>query len=257
MASSQGWNPAFTGRYDDEEIALLTDLIAPDSMVLDVGACFGLYTVPLAHSARQRGAHVVAFEPVARNYRVLAANLRINQLSDVAASHQIGLGRDRAVVTARVERGGAGNAVVARASEPDLASFGTSSERIELVSLDGFEDLPSLPCSLVKVDVEGFELDVLAGGRRFFARYRPTILGEFGDEFLRARGIDERAPLDWAAANEYSCYELVYSHPRWYSDRRRIALRRLDGDMRRSGTSLLLQPTERLAQLAGLPRVRT
>src|SRR3954447_20819343 len=46
-SSAMGWVPAFTGRYDAEKVELISRFFEPDSVALDVGACFGLYAVPM------------------------------------------------------------------------------------------------------------------------------------------------------------------------------------------------------------------
>src|SRR5947209_1245448 len=67
LSSAQSWRAAFTGRYDDGELDLLDPAIAPDSFVLDIGACLGFYTVPMAAIARSRNSLVLAVEPVVAN----------------------------------------------------------------------------------------------------------------------------------------------------------------------------------------------
>lgn len=242
-ASSQGWNAAFTGRYDDEELELVAEAVGPGTCALDVGASLGFYTIPLARLAQDMGGRVVAFEPVRGNLRVLRHNVDLNDLGDVVEVRPVGLGRSSGSFRVDVEAGGTGNAVIALGSgDTPVPTGGT--EDISVVALDELGDLPTMPCSLVKMDVEGFEMEVLTGGEQFLDRHRPTIFGEFGLEYLRARGVPDDAPMRWADAHGYHCDELVYAHPSPHLDRREIRLRRLTPSDRRSGTSLWLRPRD-------------
>src|SRR3954468_3802901 len=91
-ASLQTWEAAFTGYYDDEEIDLITRFIVPEGLVLDVGACFGFYTVPLGIEAQRRNAYVAAFEPVPSNFALLQGNLSANGLTKTVVALPIALG---------------------------------------------------------------------------------------------------------------------------------------------------------------------
>jgi Met-10+ like-protein len=111
-SSFQTWMAAFTGRYEEEELKLIRRFIAPGSLVLDIGACFGFYTIPLGVEAQRRGAYVVAFEPVPANFVVLKNNVETNRLTDTVRALPIGLGATDQTAPMLVERGGAGNAIV-------------------------------------------------------------------------------------------------------------------------------------------------
>ena len=73
-AAAQSWVPAFTARYDDEKVDLVRRVIRHRSLVLDVGACFGFWTLPLAREAARHNGHVVAFEPVRSNLEILRSH---------------------------------------------------------------------------------------------------------------------------------------------------------------------------------------
>jgi FkbM family methyltransferase len=242
MATSQGWTPAFTGRYDDEEIDIITSYIRPKSLVLDIGACLGLYTVPLALRAAATDGALVAFEPVSGNLDVLRRNVGLNRLAGSVTIHPFGLGDDSFSEVIGIERGGTGNAVIGLVERNDLVPQ-DEQETIAVRRLDDLE-LPNLPCSLIKMDVEGFEMAALRGADAYISRHRPVIFGEFGLSYLRARGEADDATLRWAQAHDYTVAEFGYTHPNRFSDRRVISLKTLrQPDEIRSGTSLLLLPS--------------
>ena len=249
--SAQTWRAAFTGSYDDEEIDLLLDHLTPDSLVVDVGASLGFYTVPLAQAARERGGHVVAFEPVGANCAVLRRNLELNGVADTVTVVQSALGSEQTHVVLHVESGGMGNAAIvdgllpAEVAMHDRAGRTGATERAEVRPLDDValgDEHGRRRCSVVKIDAEGFEMEVLAGAESFVDRHRPVIFGEFHPDWLITRGVDPMAPAQWAGTHGYDCRELVYARRHVMSERRSLSLRPLRAGMRRSGTSLLLAP---------------
>lgn len=251
MGSAQSWTAAFTGSYDDEEIDLLLSYVAEGGLIVDVGACLGFYTVPLALAAQATKGHVLAVEPVAANRAVLKRNLTLNGLSDVVSVAPFGLGREAAEAIVHVETAGSGNATIVSGLDPfeiahhDRVGRTGAVDTVRLCRLDDL-DLPvevrDRRCCLMKIDVEGFEEDVLVGGAAFLAAHRPAILAEFNPAWLETRGSAQSLPLEWAEANGYDCWELVHRRPRPFLETKRTSLRPLVGGATRSGSDLLLLP---------------
>jgi len=218
-SSAQSWQAAFTGCYDDAEIGLLVPHIAPASLVLDIGASLGFYTIAFALAAREVGARVLAIEPVERNCEIIRRNVELNGLGDVVSVLQTALGRVSTQVTLHVESGGAGNATIVTGLDPaevkrhDAAGNTGAVETVQLRRLDDL-DLSDgdreRPCSLMKLDTEGSEIDILAGGESFINAHRPVIVAEFNLEWLATRGVAASGPVDWAQANGYLCHQLMY-----------------------------------------------
>ena len=248
--SAQTWRAAFTGTYDDEEVALLVRHLRPNTFVLDVGASLGFYTVPLARGGGPSGCRVLAVEPVANNCETIRHNVRINGVSPFVHVAPVALGERRQRVVLRSEAGGTGNAAVVSDLDPgELATHARPGVPHAVVEADvvPLDLLPlpdachDLPCSVMKLDVEGFELAVLAGASNFVERHRPVILGEFHPQWLHSRGVPPDGPQRWATEHGYRCHELVYTRDHPLSERKRVSVRLLDGGAR-SGTSLLLLP---------------
>ena len=171
------WNAAFTGRYDDAEIELLASLAQKPSLILDVGASFGFYSIPLAIKTRNFGCHTIAFEPLPSNLKVLRRNVNLNDLSGDISVFPFALGMECTSAMLTVEAGGAGNAAI---GDPRKDSRPRS--KVDMLRLDDV-DCPvfrsGLPCSIMKMDVEGLEMHVLDGASEFISRHRPVIFGEF------------------------------------------------------------------------------
>ncbi len=254
----QSWTAAFTGQYDEAEIDLLLSFADQGTLLLDVGASVGFWTVPLAMAARDRQGRVLAIEPLSANVGLLRANLARNGLGHVVDICPVALGSDPGEAVAVVEPGGAGNAWV----DPPLPEGGQTwgaawTETVRVTPLDAMALPPScigLRCSVVKLDVEGLEMAVLEGGANFMTRHRPVLLGEFSPECFARRGVPGDAPQRWAESTGYCCHEVVHERNSRISDQYRVVLvARRSGEARGDG-ALLLTPADLLAPDALLTR---
>jgi FkbM family methyltransferase len=250
ISSAQSWRAAFTGTYDDGELDVLAPFVLPGAFVIDIGACLGFYTIPLAAMARPLGAYVVAVEPVPANCDILRSNLELNDLAGHVAVLPLALGRAEGHLDMHVEPGGRGNATIVSGmpateiERHDPRGRGAP-ERVAVSTLDDVE-LPDAVagrrCTLLKIDVEGFELDVLDGGEAFIAKHRPVIFAEFHPQWLRSRGVAPTAPHEWAASHGYRCAEVVRSRANALTEQTRVTVCELEPGSVRSGSNLLLIP---------------
>lgn len=147
------------GHYEPEVQGLLARLVRPGDLVYDVGGHLGFFSV----CAALLGASVVVFEPSPGNARRLRRNVELNGLSiDVV----------EVAVWDSVE----GAELVAGASDSEW--WVTAGSGVPTVALDGFSAGRGDRPSLLKVDVEGAEVRVLAGAARLIAEIRPAIVCE-------------------------------------------------------------------------------
>ena len=138
--------------------------IEPGTVVLEVGAHIGTHTVPLSRLVGPWG-RVYAFEPQRKVYRELHHNLALNGVTNVVPlRYAIGSGEARIIEMNAPTPGNEGNTGV-----------GSGGDRAELRNLDsfGFERV-----SVIKIDVEGYENEVLAGASETIRRNRPVIVTE-------------------------------------------------------------------------------
>ena len=149
---------------DLHQLALKILIDKPDGQVLDIGANLGTFCVPLAQKIPALKFH--AFEPQRIIYYQLCANTIINSLDNVY-TYEAGLSNQEADIelevpdyTAETNIGAFSIDKEVRENEYECKTSG-GKEKIILMTLDsiGFENV-----RLIKLDVEGHELEVLQGG---------------------------------------------------------------------------------------------
>jgi FkbM family methyltransferase len=253
--AEMSWIPAFTGAYDPAQLELILRFLSPNSFVLDVGACFGFYAVPMGKAAAARQAQVIAFEALSSNQRLLQNNVTQNGLQSVVTSLPIALGREPATVEMLVEGAGTGNAFIRTSGfqeKIDARSVATNIHIDRLDALPLYRWTSKSKCSLIKMDIEGFELEALAGGEAFVAKHRPVIFGEFNPWFQERHGIAADAPIEWALAHRYLCFDLLRSRTRFFSDKVTLKPVLLNRGASRSGGDMLMIPSENPALVGRL-----
>jgi FkbM family methyltransferase len=176
------WRVAFTGAYDRPEIELVAPFIQPSTVVLDIGASLGLWTVQLAALAADRGATLHAFEPNVHNVPWIERNIALNAQDPFVTVHPVGLGEHEGKLRLDPE------AIVGNGAIKPDGSLDIAIRRLDHISFPG-------RVSLIKLDVEGFEPAILRGARHLLARDRPVIFGEFSPTWLAERGEDFKDAL--------------------------------------------------------------
>ena len=171
MVSDDSYLEHVSGGFEPEMVKLFQDLVGRDDYVLDVGANIGCTTVLFGELA----AHVDAFEPSGSTFSFLARNVTASGHRNIDL-HNMALGADEreSILTfSPADRSGG------FVSGDLKVSAGHVTEKIVVRPLDGFMRAQSRPrIDFVKIDVEGFEQSVLAGGRQTLARFRPVVVME-------------------------------------------------------------------------------
>jgi FkbM family methyltransferase len=177
------------GTYERTKVSRFAASLSPGDIVFDLGANVGLYSLLAAVRVGCAG-QVIAFEPLARNLRYLRAHLQLNSAHNV-----------RVVGKAVSDRTGSGFFRESRS-----ASMGCLSEEgtlvVDTITLDDFLRSGGPAPQCIKIDVEGAEAKVLAGGQETLTRYRPVIFLA-----LHSRSLHELC-VEQLQSHGYECEQL-------------------------------------------------
>ncbi len=142
----------YCGLHEHDDMGFALHFLRAADCFFDIGANVGSYTVLAAGGA---GARVVAVEPIASTFQALRANVRLNDLDDRVTLLNVGLGAEagKALFTSDLD-----SMNRALASGDPVGSV----VEVAVLTLDGMA-AAGVP-TFIKIDVEGFETSVLAGG---------------------------------------------------------------------------------------------
>lgn len=159
------------------------------AVVFDVGANVGL----TAAMAAMKADRVYAFEPSPTTFSYLSSTIEISAISERVEAYNCGLG-DRNGELNFFEDQTSGSASHLITSDT-LAR--QSSIKVPVQTLDHFVSQKSIDrLDLIKIDVEGFEIDVLRGAAETIRRLRPSALIEFNSfTMVGFRDINPRTLL--------------------------------------------------------------
>lgn len=177
-----------TYQYHKIEAVLRHQPAARRRVCLDIGAHVGLWAMWLTEAF----ALVHSFEPVPLHANLFERNVEMAK----ARLHRVALGRESGSVSVTVplqQTGGAHVATPQASSDADSETW----HGVPMVTLDS---LNIADVDLIKIDVEGYELPVIEGGRETIVRWRPNIVIEQkGNEaaFGEPRNAAVRCLKDW------------------------------------------------------------
>lgn len=144
----------YTGLFEFEDMMFSLHLLEQGDLFIDIGANVGVYSVLLSG---EKKANSIAFEPIPDTFRILESNVKINNLENLVNLYNCGLGNEKKKVKF--------------VSDLDVSNHVSSDQNIigeNIITVDilTLNDLNISNPTLIKIDVEGFELEVLKGASK-------------------------------------------------------------------------------------------
>jgi FkbM family methyltransferase len=196
------------GSFEPDMVRAYRRLVPPGATVIDIGANIGAHTLPLAQCVGPNG-RVIAVEPTLYAFQRLTENLALNP----------GLGKN--VTLLQVMLMSSKEAPLAEAIEASWplqatdaahpehlgvrkpttgASVATLDEQVRRLGLERVDFL--------KLDVDGYEVEVLRGARDTLSRFRPTIFFEHAPYVVAEKGYDPNEIAAILAAAGYGIADI-------------------------------------------------
>ena len=184
--------------FFEDELKFVRKLIQAGQKAIDIGANYGVYTLPMAAKVGSKG-HVWGFEPTSSTAEFLSQGIKANAFENVTLLQKAGSSRS-------------GSAQLSLQHNSELNSIlhdqdsAAKSETVSLVTLDECMDqFRWRDIDLIKIDAEGEENNILKGGHRFFSELTPLVQFELRkDASTMNFGL-----IKEFAALEYNSYRLV------------------------------------------------
>lgn len=170
--------------YEERELTVLKRMLPLDATYVDIGANIGNHA--LFFAKRMRAARVIVFEPNPLALAPLMANIVLNRLEHVIVTEHLGIGL--------ADRSGAGFGMGRQ--DRNLGATPLREAAGEIAVETGDRLLAGETPDFIKLDVEGMEMDVLAGLQATIARARPCMLVEVCD-------VNRKAFTGWCRVQGY------------------------------------------------------
>jgi FkbM family methyltransferase len=181
----------FLGTYEPTQTAWFNESLRPGDVVLDVGASFGYYTT-LASKLVGPNGRVFAFEPspvASRGIEFAIENSKLTNVQLVKAA----LGKEPGSVSLFLPTAPGLHSPSILKNDPSYVPV-----EVPVLVLDEFEPLKSFTrIKLVKIDVEGYEPDVLAGMEKLArANKIDNVICEFNSGWLKRNATTSKQLLE-------------------------------------------------------------
>lgn len=208
----------FVGRFENAELDFIKHYLNKNDVFIDIGANSGLFTIIGAEAVGPQG-KVYAFEPVKKTFSRLSENVRLNGFENVTLFNA-GLSDTDGELEMHTSAEGfdAWN------------SFGTPTagskfnrEKVPVFSMDSWLNSEKVSeVALIKIDVEGWECNVLTGGKSFFSSENaPDLLVEFTEENCKNAGFTCSGLYDQLFAYGYKMFRFNMEKKRLIHEPRR------------------------------------
>lgn len=204
LSDYSDWLLYFHSEVDNPKDVL--SFVNTGDTILDIGGNIGQTALMMAKKAGKTG-RIVSFEPYPSTIKRFERNLSINEAIDNVRLVKFGLGSEETVVRMYQDcpTNSGANRVLGNDSQSDVGI-----EKITVKVLDDFlpseENLERI--DFVKIDVEGYEMNVLKGAKKTLLKYKPKLFIEIDDANLKKQGSSAAELLTFLTDLSYEMTDL-------------------------------------------------
>lgn len=170
VLTDDGYLDAMGHNFEPHIVEIFSYLTSQDSVAFDIGANIGLASLCLSNFCRK----VFAFEPCPSTYELLRNNIKKSPHSNIDAIN-IGFGASQKSSNITYASNNRSGGFV---SDKINLNKGHVTELIHIDTVDNYILQNSILPDFIKIDVEGYELDVILGAKKFLETHKPIVVIE-------------------------------------------------------------------------------
>jgi FkbM family methyltransferase len=173
----------------------------PFEVFFDIGACLGEYCIWLG----RKGYPCYAFEPVSESYNMVQKNIQLNKIGDKVKAFNYGLGSKHSIEHFKLNQINPGASKRVLEGDANTVKF-------EINALDDvYEDfgLKKNTKILVKIDVEGMEVEMIKGAKKFFQHFDDITLiieEKLSGESIIRDSLNEICKFEYGHVDNFNIY---------------------------------------------------
>lgn len=191
------------GYFDWRNIVIADEVLKyrKGGNIVEVGANIGTETISFCDIAKKYKSQVFAFEPLASNMENIIQNKTENDLNNLLLYNCLVSNKSGKAYFKVPEGNNSGSGFISNSSDKnDLQEY-------DVITLD--EKILNHTISLICIDVEGFEYQVLQGSENLIRKNKPILILEVNKRYLEKRGqIGFKAFCDYLTALGYISYSI-------------------------------------------------
>jgi FkbM family methyltransferase len=175
-------SPNVVNRHDALSILWMEQHLREGDTAIDVGACYGVYSLLMAAKCNARG-RVIAFEPDPYAREVLRRNIVLNPNIKVPTVEEVACAERQGTESFFVKHGNSRSCLVRAGSESETLT-------VKLIKLDNYIAEHHLTPRIIKIDAEGAEIRILKGATcllisdaEILCELHPFAWKDFGNSF--------------------------------------------------------------------------
>ncbi len=169
--------------------------VKPGSTVIDVGGHIGVHTLSLSGLVGENGV-VHVFEPQAKLFTELVVNMHLNHRSNIIF-HRTALGDKKTIVEMNLRN----------PTNEGNTSVGLGGDKVPMQRLDDFK---FTNVSLIKIDVEGYEDQVIEGALETIANQKPILIIEIWSDSECEKKIEKITKLGYKSFNLSGVHDYLF-----------------------------------------------
>jgi len=189
------------GKYEEFETKLFLERLNENMTVVDVGANIGYYSLLAAKRVKK----VIAIEPDRQCGEILKINIEKNNLKNVKII-EVAAGRKKEKKYLVRDKENMGNSRI----KPNLPK--SLFDKRDLILVDSLDNMlkNEQKIGLIKIDVQGWEPEVILGGKKVLKRDRPEMFLEYSPSDYLKNNLDEKGMMNFLKKIYKGIWEIDY-----------------------------------------------
>ena len=185
------------GTWDKKILLQMNRYLSKDSVFVDVGANIGFFSLYAAKGATK----VIAFEPISFLHKQFSSSIQKNNINNIDL-RQIACGSKKGSGVINLMSNNIGSSSLVLENEQTYGN-----ETVSISTLD--KELENQRVDFIKIDVEGYEWEVLQGAKNVISINRPVIVLEFSPFLYEKKETGSSiAMLDFLINSGYTVFDI-------------------------------------------------
>jgi len=197
------WAILSTGTYEDDIGKLITISLNEGDVALDIGANIGLQSLRMSRGVGASG-KIYAFEPIEYLQAKFKRNITLNKTTNVVLM-PFALADNESVADFNIDR----NTWNQGTFSLNNKGSGNETQKVIIKVADNIDEIKLLDkLALIKIDVEGFEYQVLKGLVTVLEKHKPRIIFEYDKNYWANTGGNITECYNFLVSLNYMIYQV-------------------------------------------------